>query len=498
MGCSVGCTNNRNKSKEITSVHDLIIKPSTFVKINSKEFYEVYALGRFLGAGAFAEVYFCRHILSNAQRAVKIFDKNKLSPGDKDLLLQEIEVLKLLDHPSIVSVYEFFEDLDQFYIVMEHCKGGELFHEIVEHKIFTEKQTAIILKQLLSAVSYLHSLNIVHRDLKPENIVFEESLDDLSVKIIDFGTAIKIKPDERLSESLGTLYYTAPEVFDKNYNEKCDLWSIGVIMYVLFSSSFPFRGQTNADTINLIKKGEYSLSIGRWNHASEGAKDLVRHLLVPEKDRYSASEAFSHSFINVNTRSESQDSLKISLVLDNLCSYHYENKLAEAIWTYITSQLISSKQKKELAEVFKILDTNGDGKLSKEELIESFKNQVINTDINIDINQVISNVDSDHSGFVDYNEFLRSAYEVKEISNANSLKIAFNMFDLDGDGLILASELKEVLQGEMKVSDTVWKEMIDEVDINKDGAIDFHEFELLIIQLSRQASEIVVNEQKGK
>lgn len=221
MGCNVVKASKLNKTASYKN--EKIIKPSNFVKINPKHFRDVYILGKILGQGAYGTVYFCTHIISGIQRAVKIYDKADLNLANQALLLQEIDILKPLDHPNIISVYEFFEDDLEFSIVLEHCGGGELFQEIVNHRAFTEYEIALIMKQLLSAVYYLHSHNIVHRDIKPENIVFDDSSENLSVKLIDFGSATKINSNEKLKISVGTVYYAAPEIFDQDYDEKCDV-----------------------------------------------------------------------------------------------------------------------------------------------------------------------------------------------------------------------------------------------------------------------------------
>jgi len=168
--------------------------------------------------------------------------KDKMSPHAKIRLNYEIDILKNLDHPNILRLYEVFEDKKFIYLVTEFCEAGELFDEIVKRQRFDERDAAIIIKQLLSAIAYCHSKSVCHRDLKPENILIDNK-ETLSIKLIDFGTSQKFDTEEKMELILGTAYYIAPEVLKGEYDEKCDVWSCGVILYILLSGSPPFNGK---------------------------------------------------------------------------------------------------------------------------------------------------------------------------------------------------------------------------------------------------------------
>jgi len=160
----------------------------------------------------------CVHRESGAQRAVKVLRKSHMDEDEKRMLFNEINILKEIDHPNIIKMYEFFEDEKRYYLVTEICKGGELFDEILQRGKFTERDGAILMKQVLSCINYCHQANIVHRDLKPENILLEQNKEFDQIKIIDFGTSLVYDPNRNLDEKLGTPYYIAPEVLNKNYN----------------------------------------------------------------------------------------------------------------------------------------------------------------------------------------------------------------------------------------------------------------------------------------
>ncbi len=174
-----------------------------------------------------------------------------MSPHAKIRLNYEIDILKNLDHPNILRLYEVFEDKKFIYLVTEFCEAGELFDEIVKRQRFDERDAAIIIKQLLSAIAYCHSKSVCHRDLKPENILIDNK-ETLSIKLIDFGTSQKFDTEEKMELILGTAYYIAPEVLKGEYDEKCDVWSIGVILYILLSGEPPFPGSNDKEILKHV------------------------------------------------------------------------------------------------------------------------------------------------------------------------------------------------------------------------------------------------------
>lgn len=277
-----------------TKIGDIKVKSTSFVSKRGGKIRDHYRIGKLLGSGAFGEVRLCLHKETQTQRAVKVLRKNLLDPKEMEMLKNEIQILKDLDHPNIVKMFEFLEDEKRIYIVTEICKGGELFDEILNRSKFDERDAAIVMKQLLSAVNYCHKNNIVHRDLKPENILLEQDRDLEKIKVVDFGTSLVYDMDRNLDEKLGTAYYIAPEVIKKSYNEKCDLWSSGVILYILLSGEPPFN-DPRADNEAIMKKveiGKYDMDHGVWKSISREAKDLVKQLLTYDpSERISAEDA---------------------------------------------------------------------------------------------------------------------------------------------------------------------------------------------------------------
>lgn len=189
--------------------------------------------------------------------------------------MNEVEIMKQIDHPHIVKIYEYFETEHHIFIVMELLEGGELFERIQNEKTFDEKAAKKIIKEILEAINYLHIKNIVHRDIKPENILFSKNG---VLKIADFGTS-KFFIKSKMKNTHGTPYYIAPEVLDGNYNEKCDVWSVGVILYILLSGYPPFYGNSDEEIMGRVTKGKYDFKWKTFDNVSSNAKNLIKKML---------------------------------------------------------------------------------------------------------------------------------------------------------------------------------------------------------------------------
>ena len=262
-------------------------------------FQEKYSLGQVLGEGAYGQVKECILIETGEKRAVKIVEIAKLSPRDRDLLMNEIQNLKDMDHPNILKMYEFFQIPTHVLVVTELAPGGELFDELTKRGVFTEADACILIKHVLSAINYCHSNNVMHRDLKPENILLEGNKHFCEIKIIDFGFSTHFDGSKPLDETLGTPYYIAPEVLARKYGSKCDIWSIGVITYIVLCGLPPFNAWTNDQIIQKIKRGKFEFKPDdKWANISQLAKDFITLLLTKDAaKRPSAQDALNHPWI---------------------------------------------------------------------------------------------------------------------------------------------------------------------------------------------------------
>lgn len=249
-------------------------------------------------------------------------NKSYLDHEKQQKLINEITILKRLDHPNILRLYEFFQDQKRYFLVTELCNGGELFDKIADESYFHEQDAAKIIKQVLSAVNYCHQRSIVHRDLKPENILLNRDFNDPKVTLIDFGTAASLTPGKKFTIPFGTSYYIAPEVLKFSYDEKCDIWSVGVILYLMLVGYPPFNGKDERRIQEAIKKGRYQLNEDEWAQVSPEAKDLVSRMLeYNPRQRISALDALKHPWIQENTKNEVNERL-IRNTLINLKNFN--------------------------------------------------------------------------------------------------------------------------------------------------------------------------------
>jgi len=264
------------------------------------KFNKVYTLGKELGTGAFSTVREAAHKNSPGKTyAIKIVDRNKLTEEDAAALLDEVAILKEFDHPHVICLYDFFEEPNTYYLVMEQMKGGELFDRIVAKLYYNEREARDVCKILLEAVGYCHQNNVAHRDLKPENLLLASESNDSQVKIADFGFAKRVFIPNSLTTQCGTPGYVAPEILEGvPYDTKADMWSIGVILYILLGGYPPFIEKNQKDLFKKIRKGEYEFHEEYWGSVSKEAKNLISSLLtVDPKRRLSAPEALQNSWI---------------------------------------------------------------------------------------------------------------------------------------------------------------------------------------------------------
>jgi calcium-dependent protein kinase len=392
-------------------------------------------------------------------------------------LMIEVSILKELDHPNIVRIFEVINDEKTINIFMEHCTGGELYERIERSSHFSESLASQYMLDMVSAIKYCHEAKLVHRDLKPENILFENNKENARLKIIDFGTSKYFKPNEKMQKFIGTSYYVAPEVIDKNYDEKCDIWSLGVILYVMLCGSPPFYGKTTEDTYNSIKTKKVAFKSKNWETVSEEAKSLIRCMLIKDPiKRPSIHDVYMDPWIQ-NNKNRIPESPLAKSTLENMRRFQNECNLRRITMSYIISQLVVNEEVDELRKVFESLDRDGNGKLTKNEIIEGFKYTEIS---DIDIERVVTECDTDNNGFLDYTEFLTATCNWQKITSKNRLLSAFKAFDNDGNGKISYNDLIEALKS-TDVDDKQIKEIFERADVNGDGEIDLKEFERIMM-----------------
>jgi calcium-dependent protein kinase len=331
-------------------------------------------------------------------------------------------------------------------------------------------------------LTYCHAKNIVHKDLKPENILLEKKKDISTIKLIDFGTAQRFDKKKKMTTIIGTPYYVAPEVLRGSYDEKCDVWGVGVIMFILLSGTPPFNGPDDKQITEAVAKGKYEFKPSKWRGVSEEAKNLISKMLVLDtKDRISAQDALDHGWFSMLDDGTISDK-KWSGALKDLKKFKSDCKMQQAALSYIVTHLATKEETRDLDEAFKTLDVNHDGKLSLEELMEGCK-KVFPEMTKEEAKKLFEEADTDHSGSIDYSEWLQATIDKKNLLNEKNLRNAFNAFDENGDGEIELDEIKKLLGSGQDIDDNIWDDVLAEADENNDGIIDFEEFKHMMNKL---------------
>jgi calcium-dependent protein kinase len=369
MGClcstkPVAANQILTRSVTISSSLELCDFPFV-VKPFFRNFHAEYKLENSpIGSGQFGEIRLCRQLSTNNVFAAKIISKSGLI--SKRHLESQFKLMQQVDHPSIVKLSDFLEDGPNYYIVMDYVKGPDLLSLIQRYGIFPEKSAAKIIKQLFSSLAYLHKRGIVHRDVKAENLIIQENKGEMIVKLIDFDTVVKKESEEKLKGVHGTVYYMAPEVIDGRHDEKCDIWSAGVLLYSLITGKFPFGGRNDQEIMENI--AEKQVNAERFSKFSRELADLLKKMLEKNGEmRISAAEAFCHPWIRKNT---AMSKVPRGINLDNSC----RSWLVHGLKTWAVRFIVSTKQVADLHMLFLELDKDFNGRISKNQLLGYFGN----------------------------------------------------------------------------------------------------------------------------
>ena len=438
---------------------------------------DIYDVLKQLGKGGYGKVYEVKNKKTGEIRACKHL--SKLNVKDLDKFRREIEIMKKMDHPNIIKIYEVFESERSLYIIMEECKGGEIFDRIIEHiqnkQMYSEKDAAIIFQQVMSCIQYCHNQNICHRDLKPENLLYLNpgSEKDNRIKVIDFGLS---QACDRLKTKVGTAYYVSPEILNGNYTHLCDIWSAGVILYILLSGDPPFNGPNDSAIYQKVAQMKYTFPENKWKNVSNEAKDLISHMLVPEEKRYTASQVLEHDwFKNAKDVPLSDIAFNDKNLFMNFVRGSFIKKMG---LMFIASRL-DENEINNLKNVFSGFDTSKDGQISFEELKKGLMSMKSNKMTEEEIRKSFDAIDVDQNGKIDYTEFIAATMDEANYYKHERLLEAFESFDKDGSGQISKDELLATLKAE-KCHEKEIEKYINAVDKDKNGKISKEEFMALM------------------
>jgi calcium-dependent protein kinase len=436
---------------------------------------KTYTLGRELGRGQFGVTYLCTHNETGEVFACKSIAKRKLiTKEDFEDVKREVQIMHHLSgHENIVELKGAYEDKQSVHLVMELCAGGELFDRIIKRGHYSERAAASLCRTIVKVVQICHSLGVMHRDLKPENFLLANKAENAALKATDFGLSVFFKPSEVFTDIVGSAYYVAPEVLRRNYGPEADVWSAGVILYILLCGVPPFWAETEQGIFDAVLRGELDLKSDPWPEISSGAKDLIKKMLQQDpKCRLTAHEVLTHDWVKED--GEAPDKPLDSAVLSRLKQFSAMNKLKKMALKVIAESL-SEDEIMGLKEMFKSMDTDNSGTITFEELKTGLAKQGSKL-LESEVRQLMQAADVDGNGTIEFNEFITATMHLNKMEKEDHLYAAFQHFDTDHSGYITIDELEQaVMKNNMGERDTI-KDIIREVDTDHDGRINYDEF----------------------
>ena len=507
-------------------IKDIKIKANNLFMERHQSPWKFYEELENIGSGMYGAVVKVRQI-SNPDniRAMKIIPEENVLQGEGASLIDEIEILKNLEHINIMKVYECFVDNNNYYIVSELCDQGHLLSKLEKLGKMDQIVVKYLMDQIFNAVAYLHSKNILHGDIKLENVLLrkirkgdgrrftninidfnqnEELTEDINknfgkkqtsktsknyikdmmnyeVKLIDFGCSKyfvrKNKKKKKLRGIIGTSIYCSPEVVDNLYDERSDEWSCGVLMYILLSGVAPFMGETEEEIFEKIKKCKYDFSPAPFKKVSKNCKDLIRRLLEPKKQyRIKADEALRHPFFteSFDPNSAMTEDKDLNILKNFIKPVKYCSKFHEAVAVFLFVNHLPPEEENSLKTVFRYLDKDGKGIITKEIMKKSLE------EIGIDISdeelqKIFDEIDEDGSSFIEYQEFLRNTYDVKKLINEKNLKDAFHAICGDKEKMT-GEDIKNFVFHDAIVREETLKEYFESFGMKFEDSIGFDDF----------------------
>ena len=487
--CQVSQVIEIQDSKNIT--HRNSLRSSSYIldKFSiQKDFRKKYEYQALIGSGAFGKV---RLYLDRDSRsfkyAIKTIKKNIFKKHSIDSIKREVDILRSMDHPNIVKYFETYEDECYLHIVMEYIAGDNLFRVLTDQKgfKFTERTISKIMTCLLKAVLFLHHNGIIHRDIKPENIVFVEPDNFKALKLIDFGLSIQqnAKKDNR---RVGTPYYMSPEMVRGNFNYASDVWSIGVILFIMVTGKQPFRGKSKEEVFDKIKKGAYDKNILNKAKCSKEVKDLIKKMLVTEHSkRITVESALDHIWFKQFEKNKNINLVVDQEIIDSLKQFQYQNIFQKEIRFYL-AKLCSDKEIIKLKNAFLAIDKDNSGEIEYEEIPKIFSELNIKAS-DTELKNIFSSMDFHCDGKVNYSEFLAATISTINFNKEEKLWSAFKYFDTTDSGYITLDSVMDALNNSGVI--------IDEEGLNntfnelqkKEKKINFNEFKA--IALGKEVTE---------
>ncbi|KAI4326874.1 hypothetical protein L6164_019399 [Bauhinia variegata] len=451
-----------------------------------------FIFGRELGRGQFGVTYLVTHKFTKEQFACKSIATRKLiNQDDVDDIRREVQIMHhLTGHRNIVELKGAYEDRHSVNLIMELCAGGELFDRIIAKGHYSERAAANLCRQIVTVVHNCHSMGVMHRDLKPENFLFLSKDETSPLKATDFGLSVFFKPGDLFNDLVGSAYYVAPEVLRRSYGPEADIWSAGVILYILLCGVPPFWAENEQGIFDAILRGHIDFISEPWPSISSSAKDLIRKMLRADpKERLSAVEVLNHPWVRED--GDASDKPLDIAVLTRMKQFRAMNKLKKVALKVIAENL-SEEEIIGLKEMFKSMDTDNSGTITFEELKAGLPK--LGTKLSeSEVRQLMEAADVDGNGTIDYIEFITATMHMNRMEREDHLYKAFEYFDKDKSGYITMEELESALKKYNMGDEKTIKEIIAEVDTDNDGRINYDEF---VAMMRKGSPELVPNRRR--
>lgn len=447
-----------------------------------------------------------KHLPTNQIRLCKqIFKSHIVGPTNINEKTDELlaHLCEIDDHPSIPKIFEYFEDEISYYVILEMALGKELLNYIEHIDNFTERQVAIIMEQLFSALNYLHENDIIHCNVMPENIILDsEKIGNYYIKLVNFEKAsvVKAENEEDFKNKkaklegvkYGHCYFLSPDRLVGKRDFKDDLWSCGIIMYILLCGYPPFISEHAETLISKIKKGKFNFLEKDWSNISKEAKHLIEQLLhINPKKRIDAISALNHPWIIKhlkNRNKETEKKVKESNLQINtkIRKFSHMHSFEIAVMAFIVRHTSTNNQANQLRDIFRLMDTNREGRLTYEELSNGYQRFFAKSTLSKEeYMEIVKSFDRDGSEYVEFEEFLTAFMKSELILTEKNLRFAFDYFDEDKSGNLSGDEIKRILSFNNCYDDDKIDidDLIKSYDKDSDGQISFDEFLSLMKKL---------------
>ena len=489
--------------------------------------FDIYEELEELGEGAYGVVKkVCLKDNPETVRAMKIISKEYIVEGQSQKLIDEIQILKKLEHPNIMKIYEYYDDSKNIYIVSELCDQGDLLGKMRKLGSMSEVVVKFLMDQILNALSYLHDNRIFHGDIKLENVmlykakkegrrftklnselnssaqlrndieniykdknkklrssvIFVEDMTNYEVKLIDFGCSrfLTRKKHNKLSGIVGTSLYCSPEVVDDSYDERSDEWSCGILMYILICGEAPFPGETEEEIFAKVKTCDVNFSHKKFKKVSNNCIDLIKKLLTKnKKHRITAAEALKHPFFveNFNPMTALTENKDLNILKRFITLKKFPSKLHEVVNAYCCFNFISKEEEKQLRELFRFMDHGNKNKLTMQDFKKGFKEANIMVS-SFELKNIMNILDSDGSNFIEYQEFLRATCDKKLLFRDENLKAVFSVIDNTKKGYATQKDIQRFVLGNNKksINRSTIKGCTAQIGMKKNTQLTFEQF----------------------